>query len=89
MHYVAETLLPINRVMIWFFERAGMRLQCEIRAAADERGFELVWTTSDGQVHTERSGDPAGLTKRRRELEESLKLDGWTRLGRETPPRFL
>lgn len=76
--------------MLWFFERAGVRLQCEIRPCGDVPGFELVWTAPDGQVHVERSEDPATLTQRRRELEDRLKLDGWKRVGRETPEkRFL
>jgi hypothetical protein len=76
--------------MIWFFEREGLRLQCEMRAAAEGSGFELTWTTPDGQVHIERSDDEEELTKRRRELEERLKRDGWRRIGRETPAkRFL
>jgi hypothetical protein len=76
--------------MLWFFERAGVRLQCELRAAEDETNFELVWTSPDGHLHVERSDDPAALTTRRRRLEEELKLEGWTRLGRETPAkRFL
>jgi hypothetical protein len=76
--------------MIWFFERAGVRLQCEIRSAAEGSGLELVWTTPDGQTHVERSDDENELTKRRHELEAKLKLDGWQRVGRETPStRFL
>jgi hypothetical protein len=76
--------------MIWFFERAGVRLQCEMRADAEGTGFELTWTTPDGRVHIERSHDEEELTQKRRELEERLKLDGWQRIGRETPPkRFL
>jgi hypothetical protein len=76
--------------MIWFFERAGVRLQCEMRPAAEGSGFELTWTTPDGQVHIERSDDEEQLTKIRRELEDRLKLEGWQRIGRETPPkRFL
>lgn len=76
--------------MIWFFERGPKRLQCEINAAADGNGFELVWETPDGQRRIERSQDPWALMARRRHLEESLKRDGWKRIGRETPPqRFL
>ncbi len=76
--------------MLWFFERGDERLQCEIRPAAEGTGFELVWTSPDGQVHTEHGDDPAVLTERRRELEKKLELDGWKRVGRVTPPeRFL
>lgn len=72
--------------MVWFFEREGVRLQCEIRPAQD-KGYELVWTTPDGQTHIERSEDPADLTRRRRRLEECLKQDGWKRVGRVTPDK--
>jgi hypothetical protein len=73
--------------MIWFFERPGERLQCEIRQSLSGHGFELVWTNSDGQTRVEFSQDPTALLQRRRELEEYLKLDGWIRPGRITPPR--
>ena len=72
--------------MIWFFERPGERLQCEIRRSLNV-GYELVWTSSDGQVHVEHSHDPEELMLRRRALENWLKLDGWVRPGRMTPPR--
>ena len=71
--------------MIWFFERPGERLQCEIRRSLCGQGFELVWTTSDGRVRVERSEDPAELLERRRGIEHWLRLDGWIRPGRVTP----
>jgi hypothetical protein len=71
--------------MIWFFERPGERLQCEIRQAASGPGYELVWTSSDGRMHIEMSQDPSELIRRRRALEHWLTLDGWTRPGRITP----
>lgn len=71
--------------MIWFFERPGERLQCEIRQSSCGSGFELVWTSSDGRVHVEWSDDPSELLQRRRAIENWLKLDGWVRPGRVTP----
>jgi hypothetical protein len=71
--------------MIWFFERPGERLQCEIRLAASGRDYELVWTAGDGRVHVEVSDDPSELMRRRRALEQWLKRDGWVRPGRVTP----
>ena len=71
--------------MIWFFERPGERLQCEILHAASGPGFELVWTSSDGRIHVEQSNDASELIRRRRALEDWLKLDGWIRPGRITP----
>jgi hypothetical protein len=72
--------------MIWFFERPGERLQCEIRQSL-EAGYELVWTSGDGRTHVEHSEDPEELLRRRRALENWLRLDGWVRPGRITPPR--
>ena len=72
--------------MIWFFERPGERLQCEIRQAASGPGFELVWTSSDGRVHVELSDDATELIRRRRALEQWLKLDGWVRPGGRVTP---
>jgi hypothetical protein len=72
--------------MIWFFERSGERLQCEIRQAASGPGYELVWTSSDGRFHVELSDDASELMRRRRALEHWLRLDGWIRPGgRDTP----
>jgi hypothetical protein len=73
--------------MIWFFERPGERLQCEIRVSAAGPGYELVWTSGDGRVRIEHSDDPSELIQRRRALEHWLKLDGWIRPGRITPAR--
>lgn len=71
--------------MIWFFERPGEQLKCEIRQAASGSGYELVWTSSDGRIHVELADDPAELLRRRRALEHWLRLDGWTRPDRITP----
>ena len=73
--------------MIWFFERPGERLSCEIRQAASGPGYELVWTSSDGRSHVELSNDASELIRRRRALEHWLRLDGWIRPGRITPIR--
>ena len=74
--------------MIWFFERPGEYLQCEIRRAEGGTEFELVWAASDGRVYVERSDDASALVHRRRVLERWLRLDGWIRLGRLTPPQI-
>jgi hypothetical protein len=73
--------------MIWFFERPGERLQCEIRQATSGSGYELVWTSSDGRIHVELTDDASELMRRRVALEHWLKLDGWIRPGRDTPSR--
>lgn len=72
--------------MIWVLERPGERLHCEIRPSLDREGFELIWSTSDGRSHVEWSDSADDLLQRRRFLEERLRLDGWVRVGRTTPP---
>jgi hypothetical protein len=73
--------------MLWFFERPGESLRCEIRRAETGAEFELVWAASDGHVHVERSDDLSALVHRRNVLEWWLRLDGWIKLGQNTPPR--
>lgn len=87
---VTDRRVDDRDAMIWFFERHGVRLQCEIRRTSDGQAFELAWTTPKGEPHLERSSDPDILDARRRELQLKLEKDGWTRVGRDTPPkRFL
>jgi hypothetical protein len=64
--------------MIWFFERGGQYLRCEIRREMEGSGYELVVTRPDGSEQVERFGDSATLTRRQLELETSLMTDGWT-----------
>ena len=78
--------------MIWFFQRPGERLQCEIRHSNSATGFELVWTSNDGRTSIEVSDDASELLRRRRALEQWLKLDGWVlpaRAASAGPPRAL
>jgi hypothetical protein len=75
--------------MIWFFQRIGERLQCELRPSPHGSGYELVWSAGDGRSHVEHSPDPEELLSRLRALENWLKLDGWVRHGRVTPVRVL
>jgi hypothetical protein len=63
--------------MLWFFERGDERLQCEIRPSAETRGFELEWTTPQGQVHVERAVDPDELARRWSELQQQWRREGW------------
>lgn len=71
--------------MIWFFERPGERLQCEIRQSVAGTGYELVWVSGDGRTHVEHSVDLEALLRRRRALENWLTHDGWVRHPRITP----
>ncbi len=66
--------------MLWFFEREGQRIQCEIRPSVESAGYELEWT-EQGEVHLERSTDVSKLAERWLELEQRLKREGWKKLG--------
>jgi hypothetical protein len=72
--------------MLWFFERAGQHLQCEIRPAADGSGFEVAWI-QDGESRLEHFKNSDEAEDRRRVVEDQLIRDGWKRVGRVTPPR--
>lgn len=70
--------------MLWFFERSGERLVCEIRPAEEGEAFELAWT-QDGKTRVEHFISADEASARRHDLESKLKQDGWKRVGRETP----
>lgn len=72
--------------MIWFFQRQGSRLQCELRSAADRDGFELIWTSAQGDVRLEYDEDFTALNERRIVFESKLRADGWRELGSQRPP---
>jgi hypothetical protein len=68
------------------FRSQDERLQCEIRPACPaDRELNLVWT-QNGKHHVEHFADAADAERRRKHLEDNLKNDGWTRIGRVTPP---
>ncbi len=73
--------------MLWFFEKDGEQLQCEIRSAADGAGVELTWTQA-GETHREQFATGADAETRRLHLQESLLHDGWTLIGEPSPKRF-
>ena len=73
--------------MLWFFERDGDRLQCEIRPSAHAAGFELEWKADDGPVHVESSPSPDDLAKRWIELELQWKREGWVKQDDMVPSR--
>jgi hypothetical protein len=63
--------------MIWFFERKGEHLRCEIRSQVEGDRYDLVITRPDGTESTERFSDSKELNRRVTEVERSLKGDGW------------
>lgn len=63
--------------MIWFFERRGTHLRCEVRQTVENDLFELVVTQPDGIELTESFVDSRTLNRRTRQLEDEWRRDGW------------
>ena len=63
--------------MIWFYERKGEHLRCEIRQQVEGDRFELVVTLPDGSERIEVFDDSFALNRRSLELEKKLSLKGW------------
>ncbi len=63
--------------MIWFFDRAGVRLRYEIKRKANSDGYELVLTHPDGRTEREVIANPSRLLDRCTEVGSSLKEEGW------------
>lgn len=63
--------------MIWFYERKGEHLRCEIRQLIEGDKFALVVTMADGSERTEVFDDGAALNRRSLELEQLLRTKGW------------
>jgi hypothetical protein len=70
-------ILAIAGAVIWFFERRGEHLRCEIRQQVEGDRFALVVTLPDGTERTEWFDDSNGLTRRSVELEKMLREKGW------------
>lgn len=63
--------------VIWFYERKGEHLRCEIRQLVEGDRFALVVTMPDGTERTEIFDDGAALNRRSMELEKMLNEKGW------------
>lgn len=63
--------------MIWFYERKGEHLRCEIRQQIEGDCFALVVTLPDGTERTEVFEDSRTLNTRSIELEKLLRTKGW------------
>jgi hypothetical protein len=70
-------ILASRRDVIWFYERRGEHLRCEIRQQIEGDRFALVVTLPDGTERTEWFDDSNGLTRRSVELEKMLREKGW------------
>jgi hypothetical protein len=69
--------LPQRLAVIWFFERKGEHLKCEIRQVVEGDRFALVVTLPDGTERTELFDDSGALNRRSVELEKMLTQKGW------------
>jgi hypothetical protein len=63
--------------MIWFYEKRGTHLRCEVRQAVEGDRYELVITDPDGHERVESFMDSRELTRRSRELETEWRGEGW------------
>jgi hypothetical protein len=63
--------------VIWFYERRGEHLRCEIRQQLEGDRYALVVTLPDGTERVELFDDSAMLNRRSVELEKMLRTRGW------------
>jgi hypothetical protein len=73
----AGLVLARDECVIWFYERKGEHLRCEIRQLIEGDRFALVVTMPDGSERTEMFDDSGALNRRSVELEEMLRTKGW------------
>ena len=64
-------------LVIWFYERKGEHLRCEIRQQVEGDRFALVVTLPDGTERTEMFDDSYALNRRSMELARMLTEKGW------------
>ena len=69
--------LATSPSVIWFYERQGEHLRCEIRQQIEGDRFALVVTLPDGTERTEVFDDSYALNRRSLELEKMLNEKGW------------
>jgi hypothetical protein len=62
--------------MVYFFERQGSVMQCEIRVDSHGDGYELVIESKDS-ARVEHFREPTELSARWTELEIRLLSEGW------------
>lgn len=74
---VRGAVLEELALVIWFYERKGEHLRCEIRQQIEGDRFALVVTLPDGSERTELFEDSSTLNRRSRELERMLFDKGW------------
>ncbi len=73
----AGLILAARIRVIWFYERKGEHLRCEIRQQIEGDKFALVVTMPDGSERIEMFEDSGALNRRSVELEQMLRTKGW------------
>ncbi|HEX5475211.1 MAG TPA: hypothetical protein VFX12_11155 [Vicinamibacterales bacterium] len=63
--------------MIWFYERKGEHLRCEIRRQVEGDRYALVVTMPNGTERIEVFDDSSALNRRSLELERQFRHQGW------------
>jgi hypothetical protein len=64
--------------VIWFYERQGTQVRCEIRQMIEGDRFALVVTLPDGTERVEVFETSGALNRRSSELERMLRAKGWS-----------
>jgi len=64
--------------MIWFFERRGDHLRCELRPHIEGDRYDLLITLPDGTESVETFVDQRKLSRRTEELERLWHYEGWS-----------
>jgi len=73
----AGALFALVGLVIWFYEKKGEHLRCEIRQQVEGDRFTLVVTLPDGSERSEIFDDSRTLNTRSLELEKMLRDKGW------------
>ena len=68
---------PINRPMVWFFQRGDDLLRVETRRDRKSREFLLILRQSDGTELVDRFKSKGKFQKRLDDLERKLKANRW------------
>jgi hypothetical protein len=63
--------------VIWFYERKGEQLRCEMRQMIEGDKYALVVRLPDGTERTEVFDDSSALKRRSLELELLFRTKGW------------
>ena len=63
--------------MFYFFKRGAETVQCEVRAASDGPGYEIVIIEPDGTERVERFATSEQVHGRWLELHRRFEHEGW------------